>query len=141
MREALRRVTQAAIALALAGTSILVTEWAYPAGSLAIQLGHPYYSRAVGEDAVFVSIDVTLTNVGAEPVRVDSEHFLLVDDAGHRYPTDPSMHLLRNHFNWLTMPAGYELHAVFVFKSAAGHRAARMIYITPTGQFVWFRLP
>jgi Domain of unknown function (DUF4352) len=141
MREAVRRVIQVAIALALAGASILVTEWAYPAGSLAIQVGRPYYSRDVGENAVFVTIDLTIKNVGAEPVRVDSEHFLLVDDAGHRYPTDPSMHLLRNHFNWLTMPAGYELHAVAVFKSAVGHRAAGMIYITPTGQFVWFRLP
>lgn len=140
MSRVLRRVIQGAIALALAGLTILVTAWAYPAGHVTIQVGRPYYSRAAGEDAAFVTIDITVRNVGADPVRIDREHFLLVDETGHRYRSDPSTHLLRDHFDLLTIPAGHEIRGTTVFKISPQHRAAGMLFVTSTGQTVWFRL-
>jgi hypothetical protein len=136
----LRRLTQAAIALTLAGLTILVTEWAYPAGHLAIRLGQPFYSRAVADASPYVTIDITIKNVGAEPVLIDREHFLLVDNTGQRYASDPSTHFLQNHFDVVTIPAGYQLHGATVFKIAPGRRAAAMLFITNTGQIVRFRL-
>jgi len=136
-----RRLTQVGVALALAGVMGLVTQWAYPAGHLVVRLGPPHYSRAVADAAPFVTIDVTLRNVGAEPVRVDREHFLLVDDAGHIYGSDPATHFLRNHFDVITIPAGQEIQGATVFKTAPGVRAASIRFVTPTGQVVQFRLP
>lgn len=136
----LRRLTQTAVALLLAGTAILVTEWAFPAGHLTIRLGQPHYSRAVADNAPFVTIDITVKNVGVEPVTLDREHFLLVDEAGHRYPSDPSTHFLRNHFDLITIPAGSELRGATVFKISPGTRAAWLLFVSPTGQIVWFRL-
>ncbi len=140
MSTALRRLTQVAAALALAGATVLVTHWAYPAGSVEIRLGRPYYSRAVGESTMFVTIDLTVTNVGAEPVQFDREHFLLIDDGGHRYRSDPSTHFLRNHFDIVTLPAGYQIQGATVFQIPPGRRAQALLFVTPTGQFVWFRL-
>ncbi len=140
MPRVLRRLMQAAVALALAGLTILVTEWAYPAGHVTIQVGSPYYSRAVGEDVAFVTIDITIRNVGAEAVHIDREHFLLVDETGRRYQSDPSTHFLRNHFDVLTLPAGHAVQGATVFKISPRHRAAWMLFVTSTGQTVWFRL-
>jgi hypothetical protein len=135
-----RRLTQTAVALLLAGGAVLVTQWAYPAGHLTIRLGQPHYSRAVANNAPFVTIDIIIKNVGADPVRIDREHFLLVDETGHRYSSDPSTHFLRNHFDLITMPAGLELRGATVFKMIPGRRAAWLLFVTPTGQIVWFRL-
>ncbi len=141
MPRALRRLIQAATTLALAGAVVLMTEWAYPAGHVLIRIGRPYYSRAVGENAAYVSLDVTIKNIGTEPVRIDREHFLLIDDQGKSYTSDPSTHFLRNHFDLLTLPAGYEVKGATVFKIVPGSKAAHLLFVTPTGQFVQFRLP
>jgi hypothetical protein len=138
---AVRRLGQIAVAVVLAGAVILVTEWAYPAGHLSVRLGRPYYSRAVGEAASYVTIDITLQNVGAEPVTIDREHFLLIDDTGRAWSSDPSTHFLRNHFDVLQIPAGYTIRGATVFKITPGRRAATMLFVTPTGQFVQLRLP
>ena len=135
-----RRLTQGATILALAGVVILATQWAYPPGHLEIRVERPYYSRPVGDNALFVQIDITIKNVGADSVRVDGDHFILVDDLGTRYFRDPSTHFIRAHYNYLTMPAGYEFTATSIYKIAAGRRAAGMLFITDTGQSVWFRL-
>jgi hypothetical protein len=140
MQAGLRRASQAAIALALAGAAILVTQWAYPAGSVAIRVGHPYYSRAVGEELMFVTIDLTAQNVGADPIRFDRDHFLLIDDQGRRYRSDPSTHFLRNHFDVVTLPAGYSVQGATVFRIAPGRRAKLLLFVTQTGRFVVFRL-
>jgi len=133
-------VIQAATVLALAGLAILVTQWAYPAGHVVIDLGRPLYSRAVGETAVYVTIDLSIKNVGAEPLRIDREHFLLVDETGYRYRSDPSTHFLRNHFDLLTIPAGYSLQGATVFRIRPGHHAVWMLFVAPTGRIVPFRL-
>jgi len=138
--KALRRLTQVAVALTLAGLTILVTEWAYPAGSLSISLGRPYYSRAVADNTPYVTIDIALKNVGAEPVSLDREHFLLVDETGHRYASDPTTHFLRNHFDVVRIPAGTELKGATVFKIQPGRRAAWLLFVTPTGREAWLRL-
>jgi hypothetical protein len=140
MPRALRRLIQAATALALAGAVILITEWSYPAGHLLVRIGRPYYSRAVGESAAYVTLDVTIKNIGTEPVRIDREHFLLIDDQGKRYSSDPTTHFLRYHFDLLTLPAGDEVQGATVFKILPGRKAALMLFVTPTGQFVPFRL-
>jgi len=118
---------------------ILVNEWAFPAGHLSIRVGQPHYSRAEGETSMYVTIDIAIRNVGADPVRIDREHFLLVDTAGRRYASDPSTHFLRNHFDIITIPAGYSLDGATVFKITPGVRAASMVFITPTGQIVRFK--
>jgi hypothetical protein len=140
MPAVLRRLTQVAVALALAGATVITTHWAYPPGNAEITLGRPFYSRAVGESAMFVTIDLTVTNVGAEPLQFDREHFLLIDDSGHRYRSDPSTHFLRNHFDIVTLPAGYRIQGATVFQIPPGHRATSLLFVTPTGQFVLFRL-
>jgi len=134
-----RRLTRVAFGAALVGAVILVNGWAFPAGHLAIRVGQPHYSRAAGEPAMYVTIDISIRNVGADPVRIDREHFLLVDTAGHRYASDPSTHFLRNHFDVVTIPAGYSLEGATVFKITPGARVASMVFITPTGQIVRFR--
>jgi len=135
-----RRLFQIAVGVTLAGVTILVTEWAFPAGHLAITIGHPYYSRTVGETSMYVTIDIAIKNVGADVVQIDREHFLLVDTTGRRYPSDPSTHFLANHFDLLTMPPGYRVEGATVFQIEPGHRAAAMVFVTPTGQIVRFRL-
>lgn len=135
-----KRLFQAATALILGSVVILVTQWAYPAGHLAIHLGRPQYSRNVGESDVYVTIDLRLNNVGVEPVRVDREHFLLVDDRRQVYRSDPSTHFLRNHFDVTTIPAAGEITGATVFKILQGRRAAELIFVTTTGQIVHLRL-
>lgn len=135
-----RRVTQGATALALAGVVILATQWAYPAGHLVIRIGSPYYSRIVGENPVFVEIDITMKNVGADVVRVDGEHFILVDDLGNRHPRDPSTHFIQNHYNFLAMPPGYEFTATSIFKLPPERKAAWILFVTGEGRNVLFRL-
>jgi len=135
-----RRLSQAGIALALAGTVVLVTQWAYPAGHLVVRLGSPHYSRVVGEGAMFVTVDITIKNVGADPITIDREHFLLVDTGGHTYRSDPSTHFLRNHFDIIRIPAGETLSGATVYKIPPGRTAAFLVFVTPTGQLVRFRL-
>ncbi len=135
-----RRLTQIGIGAALAGIMVLVTQWAYPAGHLVVHLGRPLYSRAVADETPFVTIDITLANVGAEPVRVDREHFLLADTDGHVYQSDPATHFLRAHFDMITIAPGSEVKGATVFKLAPGKRAAWMLFVTPTQQVVRFRL-
>ncbi len=135
-----RRLRQTGIALALAGTTVLVTHWAYPAGHLAIQVGAPHYSRMVGDTAPYVSIDLTLSNVGIEPVRIDAEHFLLEDETGRRYHRDPETHFLQSHADTLLLPLAHTIQATTVFKLSPGHRAAWLVFVTSTGRTVRFRL-
>ena len=135
-----RRLMQLAVALLLGSTVILVTQWAYPAGHLSIRLGHPEYSRVVGEAEIYVTIDIRLQNVGVDPVRIDREHFLLIDDRGHTYRSDPSTHFLRQHFDVTMIAPLRAIEGATVFKIAQGRRAAQMIFITNTGQIVRFRL-
>ncbi len=141
MPRGLRRLIQAATALALAGAVILITAWAYPAGHVLIRIGRPYYSRAVGESAAYVTLDVSIKNIGTEPVRIDRERFLLIDDRLQSYASDPATHFLRNHFDVLTLSAGYEVQGATVFKIVPGRKAAQLLFVTPTGRFVQFRLP
>ena len=135
-----RRVTQGATTLALAGVVILTTQWAYPAGHLVIRIGSPYYSRTVGESPLFVQIDITMKNVGADVVRVDGEHFILVDDLGNRYPRDPSTHFIQNHYNFLAMPPGYEFTATSIYTLPPERKAAWILFVTGEGRSVLFRL-
>ncbi len=139
--KVLRRVSQGASALALAGAVILMTQWVYPAGHLVIRMDHPYISRAVGENAVYVQIDITMKNVGSDAVRVDGEHFILVDDLGNRYPRDPSTHFIRGHYDYLTMPPDFEFTATSIYKIPVERQPARMLFVTGTGENAWFRLP
>ncbi len=136
----IRRLTQIGIAFALAGATVLVTQWAYPAGHLVVHLGRPFYSRSVAEDVPYVTIDITLKNVGTEPIRIDRENFLLVDSTGHTYRSDPSTHFLQNHFDVVTIPAGTEIKGATVFKIAPGRHGAWLVFVTPTEQIVRFRL-
>jgi len=135
-----RRLGQIAAGLALAAVTILVTEWAFPAGHLAITIGRPYYSRSVGETSMYVTIDIAIKNVGADSVQIDREHFLLVDSTGRRYQSDPSTHFLANHFDVLTMPPGYAVRGATVFQIEPGHEAAALVFVSPTGEIVRFRL-
>jgi uncharacterized protein DUF4352 len=136
----MKRLLQLATALILGSTVVLVTQWAYPAGHLAIHLGRPEYSRVVGEADIYVTIDLRLTNVGVEPVTVDREHFLLVDDRQHSYQSDPSTHFLRNHFDVTTILPLHEIQGATVFRIAPGRTAAELIFVTTTGQIAHFRL-
>jgi hypothetical protein len=140
MPKVMRRVTWGAMALALGGVVILTTQWAFPAGHLEIQVDRPYYSRTVGDNTLFVQVDITIKNVGADFVRVDGEHFILVDDVGNRYGRDLATHFIQSHYDYLTMPPGFEFTATSIYKMPLGRRAAWMLFITATGQNAWFRL-
>jgi hypothetical protein len=133
---AARRLTQAAIALALASTLVLITQWAYPTGHLAIRLGRPQYSRFVGGTNIYVSIALHVQNVGVEPVNVDREHFLLIDDRGHVYPSDPSSEFLAFHPAAMTVLPLEGLNGTLVFRLPAGRTAARLVFVTATGEIV-----
>ncbi len=136
-----RYVAQGAITLALAGVVILTTQWAYPAGHLVIRMDPPYYSHAVGEDALYVQLDITMKNVGADAVRVDGEHFILIDNQGTRYPRDPSTHFISNHYDYLTMPPGYQFTATSIYKIPPERWAAWLLFVAGDGRNVRFRLP
>jgi len=136
----MKRLLQLATALVLVSAVVLVTQWAYPAGHLAVHLGRPEYSRVVGEAEIYVTIDLRLVNVGIEPVTVDREHFLLVDSQGHTYRSDPSTHFLRNHFDVTVIPPLRDIQGATVFRIAPGRRAAELIFVTTTGQIAHFRL-
>jgi uncharacterized protein DUF4352 len=136
----MQRLLQLATALVLASTVILVSQWAYPAGQLAIHLGRPEYSRMVGETDIYVTIDLRLTNVGIEPVTVDREHFLLVDDRQHTYQSDPSTHFLRNHFDVTVITPLHDVEGATVFRIAPGRTATELMFVTTTGQIAHFRL-
>ncbi len=139
--RSLRRLVQLAVGVALAGTVVLVTAWAYPAGHLAVRLGRPYYSRPAGTRSLFVTVDIALRNVGATPVQIDRERFILLDETGRRYASDPSTHFLRNHFDVITILPAREIQGATVFQIPEGHRAARMILVTTTGEIVRLPLP
>ena len=135
-----RRLFQLAAALVLASTVVIVTQWAYPAGRVAIHLGRPEYSRVVAERDVYVTIDLRVQNVGVDPVTLDREHFMLVDDRGHAYQSDPSTHFLRNHFDVTTILPAHEIRGATVFRIVPGRTAREMIFVTTTGEIVHFRL-
>jgi uncharacterized protein DUF4352 len=136
----MRRLTQLAIALAMGSTVVLVTQWAYPVGHLAIHLGHPEYSRFVGESALYVSIDLQLQNVGVDPVRVDREHFLLVDAQGHIYKTDDSTQFEAYHAAATTIFPLHNLRGTLVFRLPPGRAASRLLFVTTTGEIVRLKL-
>jgi len=89
---------------------------------------------------MYVTIDIAIKNVGADSVQIDREHFLLVDSTGRRYQSDPSTHFLANHFDVLTMPPGYAVRGATVFQIEPGHEAAALVFVSPTGEIVRFRL-
>lgn len=141
MTRLTRRLTQAAIAVALGSAVVLVTQWAYPIGHLAIHLGHPQYSRWVGEaSAVYVSIDVRVQNVGVDPVRIDSQHFTLVDDRGRTYETDPSTQFMAFHAAVTTIVPLHDLSGRLVFRLPARRSAAALQFVTTTGEIVRIKL-
>ena len=135
-----RRLVQAAVALAMASVVVLVTQWAFPAGHLAMHVGHPQYSRFVGESDLYVTIDLSVQNVGVEPVRVDREHFLLIDNLGHIYKTDASTQFEAYHAAVATVPPLRDLHAAVVFRLPAGRTASRLLFVTTTGEIVRIKL-
>ena len=135
-----RRLIQVAIALALGSTVVLVTQWAYPVGHLSIHLGHPRYSRYVGESDVYAAIDLVVQNVGVDPVRVDREHFLLVDDQHRIYKTDVSTQFEAFHAAATTIYPLHDLHGTVVFRLPSGRTAARLLFVTTTGEIVSLRL-
>jgi hypothetical protein len=135
-----RRFLQCATVAVLGSAIVLVSTWAFPPGHLAIHLGRPEYSRAVGEADVYVAIDLRVRNVGPDPVTIDREHFLLVDSRGRAYRSDPSTHFLRNHFDVTSIPPAAEIAGTTVFRIAAGRVVAELIFVTTTGQIVHFRL-
>ena len=119
---------------------VLVTQWAYPVGHLSIHLGHPRYSRFVGESQVYVAIDVNVQNVGVDPVRVDREHFLLIDDEGRIYKTDASTQFELYHAAATTIFPLHDLHATVVFRLPSGRTASRLLFVTTTGEIVRLKL-
>ena len=140
MTAVLRRLRQLAIALAVASAVVLVTQWAYPIGHLAIHMERPRYSRFVGETDVYVSIDLRMQNVGVDPVRVDREHFLLIDDQGRIYRSDPSTQFVAFHAAATTILPLQQLQATIVFRLPAGRTASRLLFVTTTGEIVRLRL-
>jgi hypothetical protein len=140
MTRMTRRVLQCATVVVLASATILVTMWAFPAGHLAVHLGRPEYSRAVGEADIYVAIDLRVRNVGPDPITIDREHFLLVDNRGHTYLSDPSTHFLSNHFDVTVILPAREIEGTTVFRIAPGRTVAELIFVTATGQIVHFRL-
>ena len=140
MTALVRRLVQVAIALAMGSAVVLVTQWAYPVGHLSIHLGHPRFSRFVGESEVYVSIDLDVQNVGVDPVRVDREHFLLIDDQGHIYKTDPSTQFELYHAAATTILPLHDLHGTVVFRLPAGRTASRLLFVTTTGEIVRLKL-
>jgi len=135
-----RRLLQITIALAMGSTVVLVTQWAYPVGHLSIHLGHPQYSRFVGESDVYVSIDLDVQNVGVDPVRVDREHFLLVDDQGNIHKTDASTQFEVYHAAATTIFPLHGLHGTVVFRLPSGRTASRLLFVTTTGEIVRLKL-
>jgi uncharacterized protein DUF4352 len=135
-----RRLIQVAIALAMGSAVVLVTQWAYPVGHLAVHLGHPRSSRFVGESNVYVSIDLDVQNVGVDPVRVDREHFLLVDDRGQIYKTDPSTRFALYHAAATTIFPLHDLRGTLVFRLPSGRSASRLLFVTTTGEIVRLKL-
>lgn len=135
-----RRLIQFAIALAMGSVVVLVTQWAYPVGHLSIHLGHPQYSRFVGEADVYVAIDLNVQNVGVDPVRVDREHFLLVDDRGQIYKSDASTQFEAYHDAATTIYPLHDLHGRVVFRLRSGRTAARLLFVTTTGEIVRLKL-
>jgi hypothetical protein len=136
-----RRLVQCAVALALCSAVVLVTQWAFPAGHLAIHLGRPQYSRFVGEtSALYVSIEMRVQNVGVDPVRVDREHFLLVDNRGRIYPTDPSTQFAAFHDASAVLWPLRDLNGTLVFRLPPRRTAARLLFVTTTGEIVRVKL-
>jgi len=135
-----RRLIQVAIALAMASTVVLVTQWAYPVGHLALRVGHPQYSRVVAESDVYVSIDLDVQNVGVDPVRVDREHFLLIDDRGRIYKTDAATQFELYHAAATTISPLHNLHGRIVFRLPSGRTASRLLFVTTTGEIVRLKL-
>lgn len=135
-----RRLIQVAIALTLGSAVALVTQWAYPVGHLSVHLGHPRYSRFVGESDLYASIDIVLENVGVDPVRVDREHFLLVDTEGHIYKTDASTQFEVYHAAATTIFPLHDLHGTLVFRLPSGRTASRLLFVTTTGEIVRVKL-
>jgi Domain of unknown function (DUF4352) len=141
MDGGLRRVLQLAVAIGLVSAIVLVTQWAYPVGHLAIHLGPPQYSRFVGEaSTLYVSIDVRVENVGVDPVHVDREHFLLVDDQGRIHRTDESTQFEAFHAASTVIFPLHDLRATVVFRLPAGRTAARLLFVTTTGEIVRIKL-
>jgi hypothetical protein len=136
-----RRLIQAAVAVALGSAVVLVTQWAYPIGHLAVHLGHPQYSRWVGEtSAVYVSIDIRVQNVGVDPVRIDSQHFTLVDDRGNTYASDASTTFMAYHAAVTTVWPLHDLTGRLVFRLPPHRTAARLQFVTTTGEVVSIKL-
>lgn len=140
MTTVTRRLIQLAIALAMGSVVVLVTQWAYPVGHLSIHLGHPQYSRFVGESDVYVAIDVNVQNVGVDPVRVDREHFLLIDNEGRIHKTDASTQFEAYHAAATTIFPLHGLHATVVFRLPSGRTASRLLFVTTTGEIVRLKL-
>ncbi|HLW48975.1 MAG TPA: DUF4352 domain-containing protein [bacterium] len=141
MSSAGRRFIQGAVALVLGSVLVLVTQWAFPAGHLAIHLGRPQYSRFVGEtSAQYVSIELRVQNVGVDPVRVDREHFLLVDNAGRIYQTDPSTMFEAFHAAATVIWPLHDLRGTVVFRLPPDRTAVRLLYVTTTGEIVRIKL-
>lgn len=134
------RLVQIAVALAMGSTVVLVTQWAYPVGHLSIHLSHPQYSRFVAAADLYVSIDLDVQNVGVDPVRVDREHFLLVDDQGHIYKTDVSTQFEAYHAAATTIAPLHNLHGRLVFRMPSGRMASRLLFVTTTGEIVRLKL-
>jgi uncharacterized protein DUF4352 len=135
-----RRLIQIAVALAMGSTVVLVTQWAYPVGHLSMRLGHPQYARFVGESNVYVSIDLDLQNVGVDPVRVDREHFLLVDDQGNIHKTDALTQFEVGHAAAAVIYPLRNLHGTMVFRLPSGRTASRLLFVTTTGEIVRLKL-
>lgn len=141
MSTVARRLIQLAVALVLGSTLVLITQWAYPVGHLAIHLGRPQYSRFVGEtSALYVSIEVRVQNVGVDPVRVDREHFLLMDNLGRIYQTDPSTQFAALHAATSVIWPLHDLNATVVFRLPPGRTATRLLFVTTTGEIVHIKL-
>lgn len=140
MTAVARRLTQLSIAVALGSAVVLVTQWVYPVGHLAIHLDRPRYSRFVGESALYVSIDLRVQNLGVEPIRVDREHFLLVDDQGRIDRTGASTQFVAYHAAATTIQPLHDLRARVVFRLPAGRTASRLLLVTKTGEIVRIKL-
>lgn len=141
MRAIARRLVQLAVALALGSSVVLVTQWAYPAGQLAIHLERPQYSRMVGDANVSVRIELRVQNVGIEPVKIDRAHFLLVDNRGDVHQSDPATHFLHNHLtDTATVLPLHKVDGTTVFRIPAGRTATELLYVTTTGEIIRFKL-
>jgi hypothetical protein len=79
-------------------------------------------------------------NVGVDPVRVDRQHFLLVDNDGRIYQTDPATQFEAFHAAATVIWPLRDLRGTIVFRLPPDRTASRLLFVTTTGEIVRIKL-